>query len=165
MPYTEKLSAEHRSFLESLLGDGVSFDPRVLRVHSTDAGLVPGEMLAVVRPKTVEEIQEILRWASREKIPVHTRGRGTSLSGGCAATVPDICLSTMALDKIIDISVTDFVAEVEPGVCTATLAAECEKKGLFYPPDPASSKATSIGGNVATCAGGLRAVKYGVTRD
>ncbi len=71
----------------------------------------------------------------------------------------------MGLDRIVEISDTDFVAVVEPGVCTATLQAECGKRNLMYPPDPASGKATSVGGNVATCAGGLKAVKYGVTRD
>ena len=165
MAYATELTKEHKKFLKDLLGEGVSFDPRVLKVHSTDAGLVGGEVFAVLRPVTVEQVQEILRWADKERVVIHTRGRGTSLAGGCAPTTPGIVLSTMGLDKIIDISITDFVAEVEPGVCTATLQAACEKLGVMYPPDPASGKATSIGGNVATCAGGLRAVKYGVTRD
>lgn len=165
MAYAAQLTPECRRFLENLLGDGVSFDKRVCKVHSSDAGLREGEIFAVVRPKTVQEVQEVMRWADAERVVVHPRGRGTSLAGGCTPTVPGVVLSTMGLDRILDISVTDFVAEVEPGVCTATFAAECDKLGLFYPPDPASSKATSIGGNVATCAGGLRAVKYGVTRD
>ena len=108
---------------------------------------------------------DFMRWADEEKIVVHPRGRGTSLAGGCTPTVPGIVLSTMGLNTILDISETDFVAVVEPGVCTATLQAECEKRNLLYPPDPASGKATSIGGNVSTCAGGLKAVRYGVTRD
>ena len=165
MAYATQLTPEHKKFLKDLLADGVSFDERVLKVHSSDASLKEGEIFAVLRPTTTEEVQEIMRWADEEKMVVHTRGRGTSLAGGCVPTVPGVVLSTMGLDKIIDISKTDFVAEVEPGVCTATLQAECEKLGLMYPPDPASGKATSIGGNVATCAGGLRAVKYGVTRD
>ena len=85
--------------------------------------------------------------------------------GSCVPTVPGIVVSMLGMDKILDISDTDFVAVVEPGVNTAFLQAECAKKRLFYPPDPASGKATSVGGNVITCAGGLRAVKYGVTRD
>lgn len=165
MAYARELTAEHRGFLRDLLGDGVSFDRKILKIHSSDAGLVEGKAFAVVRPVSAEQVREIMRWADAERVVVHPRGRGTSLAGGCAPTVPGIVLSTMGLDKILDISVTDFVAEVEPGVCTATLAAACGKFGLFYPPDPASGKATSIGGNVATCAGGLRAVKYGVTRD
>jgi D-lactate dehydrogenase (cytochrome)/glycolate oxidase len=71
----------------------------------------------------------------------------------------------LGMDRLIDISPSDFVAEVEPGLCTATFQDETEKLGLMFPPDPASSKAASLGGNVCTCAGGLRAVKYGVTRD
>lgn len=165
MAYAQELTAEHRGFLQELFGDDVSFDKKILKVYSSDAGLVEGKIFAVVRPATVEQVQEIMRWADAERVVVHPRGRGTSLAGGCAPTVPGIVLSTMGLGRILDISITDFVAEVEPGVCTATLAEECGKLGLFYPPDPASSKATSIGGNVVTCAGGLRAVKYGVTRD
>lgn len=165
MAYATHLTTEHRKFLEEILGDGVSFDKRILAVHASDASLREGEVFAVVRPTSVPQVQAVLRWADEEKVVVHARGRGTSLAGGCVPTVPGIVLSTMGLDAIIDISATDFVAEVEPGVCTATLQAECEKRQLMYPPDPASGKATSIGGNVATCAGGLRAVKYGVTRD
>jgi len=165
MVYATALTDAHRAFLENLLGENVSFDKRVLKVHSSDASLREGEVFAVVRPSSVDEVREIMRWADEEKIVTHTRGRGTSLAGGCVPTVPGIVLSTMALDKILEISNTDFVAVAEPGVCTATLQAECEKRGLMYPPDPASGKATSLGGNVATCAGGLRAVKYGVTRD
>ena len=159
------LTKTHRGFLENLFGDNVSFDRKILRVYSSDAGLVSGEIFAVVRPKTVAQVQDFMRWADAEQVVVHPRGRGTSLAGGCAPTVPGVVLSTLGMDAILDISATDFVAEVEPGVCTATLQAECEKQGLMYPPDPASGKATSIGGNVSTCAGGLKAVKYGVTRD
>ena len=165
MTYATELTAAHRAFLVNLLGDGASFDKRVLKVHASDASLVTGEVFAVLRPATVPQVQAIMRWADAERVAVHPRGRGTSLAGGCAPTVPGVVLSTMALDAILDISETDFVAEVQPGVCTATLQAECEKRGLMYPPDPASGKATSVGGNVATCAGGLKAVKYGVTRD
>jgi D-lactate dehydrogenase (cytochrome)/glycolate oxidase len=159
------LTPVQRRFLENLFGDGVSFDERVCKVYSSDAGMVGGKILAVVRPVNSAQVQEFMRWADAEAVVVHPRGRGTSLSGGCVPTVPGIVLSTLGLDRILDISATDFVAVVEPGVCTATLQAECAKLGLFYPPDPASSNASSIGGNVSTCAGGLRAVKYGVTRD
>ena len=165
MGYATALTKAHRAFLENLFGDNVSFDEKVLRVYSSDAALVSGDVFAMVRPVNVSQVQDVMRWADAENIVVHPRGRGTSLAGGCTPTVPGIVLSTMGLDSIVDISETDFVAEVEPGVCTATLQAECEKRGLMYPPDPASGKATSVGGNVSTCAGGLKAVKYGVTRD
>ncbi len=165
MSYVTALTPDHKAFLQNLFGDNVSFDPKVLRVYSSDASLVSGEIFAMVRPDNTAQVQEFMRWADKERVAVHPRGRGTSLSGGCAPTVPGIVISMLGMDKILDISTTDFVAEVEPGICTATFQAACEKLGVFYPPDPASSKATSIGGNVATCAGGLKAVKYGVTRD
>ncbi|MDR3073927.1 MAG: FAD-binding oxidoreductase, partial [Deltaproteobacteria bacterium] len=137
MAYATELTAGHRAFLEKLLGGGVSFDKRVIAVHATDASLRSGEIFAVLRPSTVAQVQAILRWADEERIVVHTRGRGTSLAGGCVPTVPGVALSTMALDAILDISATDFVADVQPGVCTAVFQAECEKLGLMYPPDPA----------------------------
>ncbi len=165
MTYVTKLTPEQQSFLTNLFGENVSFDPKVLRVYSSDASLIQGEVLAMVRPQNTAQVQEFMRWADAEKVVVHPRGRGTSLAGGCVPTLPGIVVSMLGMDKILDISVTDFVAEVEPGLCTATFQEACDKLGVFYPPDPASGKATSIGGNAVTCAGGLRAVKYGVTRD
>lgn len=159
------LTEAHRTFLKNTFGDGVSFEPEVLRVYASDASLKQGDVLAMVRPRTTEEVQVLMRWADDERIPIHPRGRGTSLAGGCVPTVPGIVVSMLGMDKILDISKTDFVAEVEPGVTTAEFQAQCDRLGLMYPPDPASGKATSLGGNVTTCAGGLRAVKYGVTRD
>ena len=163
--YTTKLTDEQKSWLSGRFGGKASFEPEVLRIYASDASLKQGEVLAMVRPENTQDVQDIMRFADEHRIPVHPRGRGTSLSGGCVPTTPGIVVSMLGMDKILDISKTDFVAEVEPGVTTAMLQTECEKLGLMYPPDPASSKATSIGGNVTTCAGGLRAVKYGVTRD
>lgn len=163
--YTAVLTPEHKKFLLDLFGDEVAFDPEVLRVYASDASLKIGSVLAMVRPVNVEQVCEFMRWAEAENIVVHPRGRGTSLSGGCVPTVPGIVISMLGMDRILEISKEDFVAVIEPGVNTALLQTECEKLGLLYPPDPASGKATSVGGNVATCAGGLRAVKYGVTRD
>lgn len=165
MSYVTKLTSAHRAFLEDLFKENVSFDKPSLRVYASDASNMKGEVLAMVRPTSVEQVQEFMRWADAERVVVHPRGRGTSLSGGCVPTLPGIVVSMLGMDRILDISDTDFVATVEPGVGTTLLQAECEKRNMFYPPDPASSKATSIGGNVVTCAGGLRAVKYGVTRD
>ncbi len=159
------LTPDQRKFLEDTFKEDVAFDAEALRVYASDASLKTGQVLAMVRPRTTEQVQELLRWADAERIPVHPRGRGTSLSGGCVPTVPGIVVSMLGMDRILDISKEDFVAVVEPGVNTARFQGECEKLGLFYPPDPASGKATSVGGNVVTCAGGLRAVKYGVTRD
>ena len=163
--FLTSLTPEHKKFLVDLFKDGVSFDPKVLRVYASDASLLTGTVLAMVRPESAGQLCEFMRWADAEHVAVHPRGRGTSLSGGCVPTVPGIVVSMLGMDKIIEINKEDFVAVVEPGVNTALLQAECEKLGMFYPPDPASGKATSVGGNVITCAGGLRAVKYGVTRD
>ena len=163
--FLTSLTPEHKKFLVDLFKDGVSFDPKVLRVYASDASLLTGTVLAMVRPESVGQLCEFMRWADAEHVAVHPRGRGTSLSGGCVPTVPGIVVSMLGMDKIVEINKEDFVAIVEPGVNTALLQAECEKLGMFYPPDPASGKATSVGGNVITCAGGLRAVKYGVTRD
>lgn len=165
MDHAAALTDGHRAFLQDLFGENVSFEKNVLRVYSSDASLASGEVFAMVRPVAVSQVTAFMRWAGEERIAVHPRGRGTSLSGGCVPTTPGIVLSTLGLDRILDISPADFVAEVEPGVCTAALQTACEKLGLMYPPDPASGKATSVGGNVSTCAGGLKAVKYGVTRD
>ena len=159
------LTEAQRTFLKDTFGDGVNFEPEVLRVYASDASLTRGEPLAMVRPKNTGEVQTLLRWADAERVAIHPRGRGTGLAGGCVPTVPGIVVSMLGMDKILDISKTDFVAEVEPGVTTAGLQAECEKLGLMYPPDPSSVKSSTLGGNVAACAGGLRAVKYGVTRD
>ena len=163
--YATALTEDHKQFLRTLFGDEVIFDKAALRVYESDASNTQGEALAAVRPLCTQQVQTFMQWANTHRIAVHPRGRGTSVSGGCVPTIPGIVVSMLAMNNIIEISATDFVAVVEPGVNTATLQAECEKLGLFYPPDPASGKATSVGGNVATCAGGLRAVKYGVTRD
>lgn len=163
--FLTSLTPEHKKFLVDLFEGDVSFDPKVLRVYASDASLLTGTVLAMVRPESAVQLREFMRWADAEHVAVHPRGRGTSLSGGCVPTVPGIVVSMLGMDKIIEINKEDFVAVVEPGVNTALLQAECEKLGMFYPPDPASGKASSVGGNVITCAGGLRAVKYGVTRD
>ncbi|MDR1777847.1 MAG: FAD-binding protein [Desulfovibrio sp.] len=165
MSYATELTEAHKTFLKDALGEGVNFEPEVTQIYSSDASLRTGKVFAVIWPANTEQVRKVMAWADAECVVIHPRGRGTSLSGGCVPTVPGIVLSTLGMDRILDISITDFVAEVEPGVCTATFQSECEKLGVFYPPDPASGKATSIGGNVSTCAGGLKAVKYGVTRD
>ena len=159
------LTPEQRSFLEALFKDDAAFEEDALRVYASDASLRRGPVLAMVRPRTVEQVRELMRWAEVERIPIHPRGRGTSLSGGCVPTRAGVVVSMLGMDRIFDISSEDFVAVIEPGVNTLAFQQACEQKGLFYPPDPASGKATSVGGNVMTCAGGLRAVKYGVTRD
>ncbi len=126
---------------------------------------LPGTPLAVAYPRSVHEVQLLLRAATAFAVPVVPRGRGTGLSGG--ASVPDgaLVVSTEKLDRILEISPDDEIAVVEPGVITAELDRAASEHGLMYAPDPASHEISSIGGNIATNAGGLRCTKYGVTRE
>ena len=120
---------------------------------------------AVVFPETVEEIAETLSLASRLGFPVVPRGSGTGTTGGSVPTHGGVVLVLTRMNRIFDIDTKNFVAEVEPGVITGDFHHAVEKLGLFYPPDPSSAGVSTLGGNVAECAGGPRAVKYGVTRD
>jgi glycolate oxidase len=119
----------------------------------------------VVRPKSTEDVQSIVRIASAEKIPIVPRGGGTGLSGGALATNGGICLSLERMNKLVEIDEQNFFVVTQPGVITQHLQEAVEAKGLFYPPDPASRGSCMIGGNVAENAGGPRALKYGVTKD
>jgi glycolate oxidase len=120
---------------------------------------------AVVHPGSPEEISELLKLANAEKVPVFPRGAGSGFSGGSLPTTGGIVLVTTRLSRILDIDEDNLVATVEPGVVTEAFQKAVEKVGLFYPPDPASLKFSTLGGNVAECAGGPRCVKYGVTKD
>ncbi|MCG8567859.1 MAG: FAD-binding protein [Desulfobacterales bacterium] len=119
----------------------------------------------IVFPKTSREIAEIFKLASRKKIPVIPRGSGSGMTGGAVPVQGGIVLVTSRMDQILEIDTENLIARVEPGVILADIHSAVEAEGLFYPPDPASSAVCSIGGNVAECAGGPKAVKYGVTRD
>ncbi|MBF0377756.1 MAG: FAD-binding protein [Desulfamplus sp.] len=135
--------------------------------YSYDAAVLdPVIPSAAVMPENSEQMGKIVKLCSDNLIPITVRGAGTNLSGG---TIPSsssgIVLLTGKLNKIIEINEADMYAVVQPGVVTATLAAAVEKKGLFYPPDPGSQAVSTIGGNVAENAGGLRGLKYGVTKD
>ncbi len=159
------LDPQHRAFLEKLFPGELLTTPEDLLVYSSDASLKRGTPLATVRPHTVEQVQELMRWADAERMPIYVRGNGTNLVGDCVPVVPGIVVSTLKMNKILEISAEDFVAVVEPGVNTSEFQDACEAQKLFYPPDPATVKACSMGGNVITGAGGMRALKYGVTRD
>lgn len=121
---------------------------------------------AVVLPASTEEVSAILRLASAHRVPVFTRGSGTNLS---AATVPGedggLVLSLNRMNRILEIDQENLTATVQAGVITARLHQAVEAKGLFYPPDPGSMNTSTIGGNVNLSAGGLRGLKYGVTKD
>ena len=123
-----------------------------------------GTPLAVVRPENAEQVQTVLRWASGRRIPVVTRGAGSGLSGGSSAVDGGVVLS-MEKMRAIEIDTATRVAVVEPGAFNAEVKAAAAALGLWYPPDPSSYEICSIGGNIATNAGGLCCVKYGVTTD
>ena len=133
--------------------------------YSSDATRLMGTPEVVVRPDVPDSISEIMAIAASHKMPVVPRGAGTGLSGGCVPSHGGIVVVTEKLNRIIEINPVDLVATVEPGVVTAKLHEAAEAVGLFYPPDPASFRACTIGGNIAENAGGLRGLKYGVTRD
>ncbi|CQR72874.1 putative FAD-linked oxidoreductase [Sporomusa ovata DSM 2662] len=119
----------------------------------------------VVKPGNVAEIAAIVKLAGRYNVPITARGAATGLSGGAVPVKGGISLVLTRLNKIIDIDTANRVAVVETGVITQDFVNAVTQAGLFYPPDPASAKTSTIGGNIAECAGGPRGVKYGITRD
>jgi len=133
--------------------------------HSYDATQEKHLPDVVVYAGTTEEVSQVVKLANRRKIPVLPRGAGSGFTGGSLPVRGGIVLVLTKMDRIIDIDTENLIAEVEPGVVTAELQRQVEKLGLFYPPDPASKEFSTLGGNVAECAGGPRCVKYGVTKD
>jgi len=149
-----------------LLPAGVlRFDPATLRANSGDAWLASALPEAVAFPCTPAHVSKILAFCHRRRIPVTTRGGGRGYVGGCVPVRGGLVLSTVRMNRILEISKPDGVAVVQPGVVTAKLASAAARQGLFYPPDPASLKESTLGGNIATNAGGPRCLKYGVTRN
>ena len=123
-----------------------------------------GTPAAVVRPYDADQVQEVVRWAAAHRVPVVPRGAGTGLSGGSSAVDGGIVLSLERM-RAVEVDVGSRVAVVEPGALNAEVKAAAARHGLWYPPDPSSYEICSIGGNIATNAGGLCCVKYGVTTD
>lgn len=154
--------------LQTLLGEDHVFTSDADRQsYSYDSAVLPPVIPAVVlQPTTTEQLGAIVKKLYEAGVPMTVRGGGTNLSGG---TIPDseesAVILTNLLNRILEINLNDLYAVVEPGVITATFAAQVAKKGLFYPPDPGSQTVSTIGGNIAENAGGLRGLKYGVTKD
>jgi glycolate oxidase len=119
----------------------------------------------VIFPGNTLEVSRIMRIAARETIPVTPRGSGSGMTGGSLPVAGGIVMVMTRFNRIIEIDRDNLVAKVEPGVITGDFHKAVESLGLFYPPDPSSSAFSTLGGNIAECAGGPRAVKYGVTRD
>lgn len=145
--------------------DQVTREPEDLACYAYDSitkGCLPD---LVVFPGSTGEISRIMVLAAREKIPVVPRGSGSGMTGGSLPVKGGMVMVMSRLNKILEIDTDNLIARVEPGVITGDFHKAVEAKGLFYPPDPSSSAFSTLGGNVAECAGGPRAVKYGVTRD
>lgn len=145
--------------------ENVLSSPEERKCYSYDArneGVIPD---LVVFPSSAEEVSKILKLANRHRFPVIPRGQGSGLTGGSIPLYGGVILVFTRMNRILEIDTENLTVTVEPGVITFDLQQEMAKQGLFYPPDPASFKYSSIGGNVAECAGGPNSLKYGVTRD
>ena len=139
--------------------------PDDLAKYATDGTRLEYIPDAVALPGGNEEISRIMLLANRERFPVIPRGGGSGMTGGALAVQGGLVLSLERFNRILMIDQENLIARVESGVITARLQEEVERLNLFYPPDPASADVSTLGGNVAECAGGLRGLKYGVTRD
>ncbi|MEO6845843.1 MAG: FAD-linked oxidase C-terminal domain-containing protein [Chthoniobacterales bacterium] len=146
-------------------GSKIITEKNSLSQYSGDKWFASHPPDAVVLASSAEDVSAVAGYAFRHSIPLTTRGAGYGYVGGCVPIQGGIVVSTAPMRKIREINHRDFVAVVEPGVITADLQKAARRKKLFYPPDPASMKNCSIGGNIATNAGGPRCLKYGVTRS
>jgi glycolate oxidase len=154
--------------LRRALGDrAVVTDDDILETRRRDSASFcdAGTAAVLVRPRSTREVQQVVLAAREHRVPVVTQGARTGLSGGANAVDGCVLLSTERMDEILELDVADQVAVVQPGVVNADLSRAVAAEGLFYPPDPSSWEQSTIGGNVATNAGGLCCVKYGVTGD
>ena len=145
------------------------------RILTADVDLVPysfdGTAVLSQRPSavllatTTDEVSRILHWANETRTPVVARGTGTGLSGGSVPTPGCVVLCLSRFDQVLELDRRNLTLLVEPGVATQTIFDLADGAGLLYPPDPGSMKISSIGGNVSCNSGGLRGLKYGVTKD
>jgi glycolate dehydrogenase FAD-linked subunit len=142
-------------------------DPDQIGAYCNDehSYVTPGQACGVVVAHERDDVVAALRWASRNRVPVIPRGAGTGIVGGTAAIDGCLVVSLAKMTAIRELSAEDELAVVEPGVINAELDRQARKRGLMYAPDPSSYETCTIGGNIATNAGGLRCVKYGVTRE
>lgn len=153
--------------LAGLPAEAILTDPDVTASYANDmASFCPaGTPAVVVLPRTVEEVQHVMRTATELRVPVVPQGARSGLSGAANASDGCIVLSLTRMDRILEINPVDRVAVVEPGVINAALSRAVEEHGLYYPPDPSSWEMCTIGGNIGTGSGGLCCVKYGVTAE
>jgi len=143
----------------------LSTAPEDLICYGFDASGLEASPSAVVWPENTEDVIKVMKYAFENSIPVVPRGAGTGMTGGAVPLKRAIILSLEKMNRILEIDPENFFVLCEPGLINGRLQRELERKGLFYPPDPASMNFCTIGGNIAENAGGPRAIKYGVTRD
>ena len=151
--------------LKEKFGEKCFLETKMLKKYGGDSWSAFSLPEAVILPETQEEVSEVMQIASEFNIPLTSRGMGTGYVGSCVPSQGGIVLSTEKMNQILEISPSDGIAIVQPGLITADLKKAVLKEGLEYPPDPASISECSIGGNVATNAGGPRCLKYGVTEN
>ncbi|CAH0126157.1 FAD-linked oxidase C-terminal domain-containing protein [Microbacterium sp. Bi121] len=153
--------------LRDALGDIVDASEVSLEAARADRSghRSPGRPIAVVHARTVADVQQTMRIATATRTPVVVRGAGTGLAGAANAGPGEIVLSTMRLNRVLEVRQDDLLAVVEPGILNAQLNARLAEDGLWWAPDPASRDISTVGGNIATGAGGLLCAKYGVVRD
>ena len=161
------IDIKHIKNLEKLVGkENVKSDKAHLLAYSYDATREHYQPDIVVFPKNEEDVSKILRYCNENLIPIVPRGAGSGFTGGALPKIGGVVLAfEKHMNKIIQIDMENMVAVVQPGVINKELQREVEKRGLFYPPDPASENYSTLGGNVAENAGGMRAAKYGITKD
>lgn len=160
------LAPEIINELRAVVGaDNVATEKQDLICYGYDATQMEFLPEAVVHPANAEETAAVLRLANRHHFPVFPRGAGSGFTGGALPKAGGVVLVTTRMNRILRIDTENLIAEVEPGLVTEDFQKAVEKLGLFYPPDPASLKFSTLGGNVAENAGGPRCVKYGVTKD
>lgn len=152
---------------EGLPAEAVLTDPDITGSYARDMASFcqAGLPAVVVLPRTVEQVQHVMRTATALRVPVVPQGARTGLSGAANASDGCIVLSLVKMDRVLEISAVDRIAVVEPGVVNATLSRAVREQGLYYPPDPSSWEQCTIGGNIGTASGGLCCVKYGVTAE
>lgn len=162
----KKVTAEDLAFLRSVTDDTRVFSGEEIREDYShdELGGISNYPEALVKVHATEEVSRIMAYANEQKIPVVVRGSGTGLVGASVALYGGIMLDTTEMNHVLELDEENLTVTVEPGVLLMDLAAYVEERGFFYPPDPGEKSAT-IGGNISTNAGGMRAVKYGVTRD
>jgi glycolate oxidase len=159
-------AAKLQAALQKALPPGeISFDSQVREARAGDKWFARHVPDAVALPRTTESVSRLMAFCAEHRVPVTPRGAGFGYVGGCVPMSGGVALSLERMNRILEIHPGDFVAVAQAGVILQTLQEAVESKGLFYPPDPASRADCSVGGTVATNAGGPRCLKYGVTRD